>query len=452
MTRSKEEFVPLDTNHVKMYVCGPTVYDRAHIGNARAVVVFDLLYRVLSKTYPKVTYARNITDVDDKIIKKSIDSGKPIDEITKVTTQFFHDDMAELNALPPTIEPKATEHINEMIELVQKLIDDGHAYEAEGHVMFSVKTMENYGCLSRRSQDEMIAGARVEIAPYKKDAADFILWKPSTDEQPGWESPWGFGRPGWHLECSAMSAKYLGNSFDIHGGGQDLVFPHHENEIAQSCCAHKHDSYARYWVHNGHLMVEGQKMSKSLGNFFTVQEILEKAPGEAIRLCFLMTHYHQPLNWTEDGLKQAKQTMDRLYTALKRVDTVEPIFAKDADKKVLEALQDDMNTPLAISYLHEMVGSLNKVEDEKEIAELKGVLISSANLMGLLEKTPDEWFKWVPASKDGLSEADIEALIEDRKNARKNKDFALADKIRNDLLADGVVLEDSPQGTTWKRA
>ena len=323
MSRKKEKFEPLDPNNVRMYVCGPTVYDRAHIGNARPIIVFDTLYRLLKQLYPKVTYVRNITDVDDKIIKRSQESGEPINVITEKTAKFFHDDIAELNALPPDIEPRATQHIAEMIALVQKLIDNGYAYEAEGHVLFSVAKMKNYGRLSGRSMDEMIAGARVEVAPYKRDAADFILWKPSDDTQPGWDSPWGRGRPGWHLECSAMSSKYLGETFDIHGGGQDLIFPHHENEIAQSCCAFGHDFYAKYWMHNGHLMVNGEKMSKSLGNFFTIREILDQVPGEAFRLYALGTHYHQPLNWMPEGLKQAKQTMDRFYTALRSTPDVD---------------------------------------------------------------------------------------------------------------------------------
>ncbi|HSV28377.1 MAG TPA: cysteine--tRNA ligase, partial [Candidatus Omnitrophota bacterium] len=293
LTRKKEAFEPIRPDHVGMYVCGPTVYDRAHIGNARPVIVFDVLYRLLTKLYPAVTYVRNITDVDDKINARAKDSGEPIDAITARTTKMFHEDIAELNALPPTIEPRATAHIGQMIAMIEALIAKGHAYEAEGHVLFSVPSMSDYGALSRRSMDEMIAGARVEVAPYKKNAADFVLWKPSSSDLPGWDSPWGRGRPGWHIECSAMSGQYLGQTFDIHGGGQDLVFPHHENEIAQSQCANG-APFARYWLHNGYLMVEGEKMSKSLGNFFTVRELLEQAPGEAIRLAMLSTHYHQP--------------------------------------------------------------------------------------------------------------------------------------------------------------
>lgn len=450
MSRKKEKFEPLDPNNVRMYVCGPTVYDRAHIGNARPIIVFDTLYRLLKQLYPKVTYVRNITDVDDKIIKRSQESGEPINVITEKTAKFFHDDIAELNALPPDIEPRATQHIAEMIALVQKLIDNGYAYEVEGHVLFSVAKMKNYGRLSGRSMDEMIAGARVEVAPYKRDAADFILWKPSDDTQPGWDSPWGRGRPGWHLECSAMSSKYLGETFDIHGGGQDLIFPHHENEIAQSCCAFGHDFYAKYWMHNGHLMVNGEKMSKSLGNFFTIREILDQVPGEAFRLYALGTHYHQPLNWMPEGLKQAKQTMDRFYTALRLTPDVDLSEALPS-AEVVEALSDDLNTPKAIAVLHGLVTEMNK-SPEKAV-ELKKTLIASGHLLGILYQDPEEWFRWSPAKQEqGLSESEIEALIQKRADARKAKDFATADAVRKELADKGVVIEDTPSGTQWKRA
>ena len=451
LTRQKEEFVPLDENNVRMYVCGPTVYDRAHIGNARPIIVFDTLYRLLKHLYPKVTYVRNITDVDDKIIKRSQESGEPIGVITEKTSRFFHEDIAELNALPPDVEPRATQHIAEMIALVQKLVDNGYAYEAQGHVLFSVSKMKNYGCLSHRSMDEMIAGARVEVAPYKKEPADFILWKPSDDTQPGWDSPWGRGRPGWHLECSAMSSKYLGETFDIHGGGQDLIFPHHENEIAQSCCAFGHDFYAKYWMHNGHLMVNGEKMSKSLGNFFTIREILDQVPGEAFRLYTLGTHYHQPLNWMPDGLKQAKQVMDRFYTALRSTPAVDLTDARP-DDELVEALKDDLNTPKAIAVLHSLLSALNKADDAAEQAEIKKRLIASAHMLGLLYKDPEEWFRaGTVADAQGLGEAEIEALIQKRADARKAKDFATADAVRKELADKGVVIEDTPNGTQWKR-
>ena len=451
LTRQKEEFVPLDENNVRMYVCGPTVYDRAHIGNARPIIVFDTLYRLLKHLYPKVTYVRNITDVDDKIIKRSQESGEPIGVITEKTSRFFHEDIAELNALPPDVEPRATQHIPEMIALVQKLVDNGYAYEAQGHVLFSVSKMKNYGCLSHRSMDEMIAGARVEVAPYKKEPADFILWKPSDDTQPGWDSPWGRGRPGWHLECSAMSSKYLGETFDIHGGGQDLIFPHHENEIAQSCCAFGHDFYAKYWMHNGHLMVNGEKMSKSLGNFFTIREILDQVPGEAFRLYTLGTHYHQPLNWMPDGLKQAKQVMDRFYAALRSTPAVDLTDARP-DEELVEALKDDLNTPKAIAVLHSLLSALNKADDAAGQAEIKKRLIASAHMLGLLYKDPEKWFRaGTAADAQGLGEAEIEALIQKRADARKAKDFATADAVRKELADKGVVIEDTPNGTQWKR-
>ena len=452
LTRRKEPFVPLDENNVRMYVCGPTVYDRAHIGNARPIIVFDTLYRLLKVMYPKVTYVRNITDVDDKIIKKSQESGEPIDVITEKTSRFFHEDIAELNALPPDIEPRATQHIAEMIDLVRRLVDNGYAYEAQGHVLFSVSKMKNYGALSGRSMDEMIAGARVEVAPYKKDPGDFILWKPSDEMQPGWDSPWGFGRPGWHLECSAMSSKYLGETFDIHGGGQDLIFPHHENEIAQSCCAFGHDFYAKYWLHNGHLMVNGEKMSKSLGNFFTIREILDQVPGEAFRLYVLGTHYHQPLNWLPEGLKQAKQTMDRFYTALRSTPEVDWSETKP-NTEVVEALQDDLNTPKAIAVLHGLATALNKAKTADEQAEIKKELIASAHLLGLLYRDPEEWFRTgsSASAENEISESEIESLIQKRTDARKAKDFTTADAVRKQLADLGIVIEDTPNGTQWKR-
>ncbi len=455
LTREKDSFEPVNPGHVRMYVCGPTVYDRAHIGNARPVVVFDTLYRLLKHLFPKVTYARNITDVDDKINQRAKETGKDIREITEVTAGYYHEDMDALNALRPDIEPRATEHIGEMIALAATLIEKGHAYEAEGHVLFSVKTMPDYGVLSRRSRDEMIAGARVEVAPYKRDPEDFVLWKPSADDQPGWDSPWGRGRPGWHIECSAMSYKYFGETFDIHGGGQDLIFPHHENEIAQSTCAHGHGTFAKYWMHNGYLMVEGEKMSKSLGNFFTVKDLLEKAPGEAIRLCLMSTHYHQPLNWTDDGLRQAKQALDKFYTALTRVEDIDAsgVDAAEEIKPIINALCDDLNAPAAIAVMHDLVGRLNKSEEPSDQAVLKAALLQGGNLLGLLQHSPEVWRKGnVEQGQGGLSDAEIDSLIAARNAARKNRDFAEADRIR-DLFADNkIVLEDGPSGTQWRRA
>ncbi|MBE6458839.1 MAG: cysteine--tRNA ligase [Alphaproteobacteria bacterium] len=444
--RRKEEFTPIDASNVRMYVCGPTVYDRAHLGNAKTPVVFDVLNRLLRHIYgdKHVTYVSNITDVDDKILNKHKETGKPIREITEQTYQWYVDDMAKLNVMAPDHRPRATEYIDEMIELVKLLLQNGHAYEAEGHVLFDVDSMPGYGYLSGRSMKEMLAGARIEVADYKKNPADFVLWKPSEADQPGWNSPWGYGRPGWHLECSAMSSKLLGNSFDIHGGGSDLIFPHHENECAQSMCAHPNDKFANYWVHGGMLMVDGVKMSKSLGNFYTIDEVLEKAPAEALRLLFLTTHYHQPFNFTFDGLAQAKATLDKFYNALLRVKGV--VVEPQADERIVEALADDMNTPLALTYLHEIVGLLNKADTEEEQKKYKRLLLGSAALLGILFQSPEEWFKG-----DSNDDAEIEAQIAARAQAKKEKNYALADEIRNKLKEQGIVLEDTPQGTTWKK-
>ncbi|NYZ15672.1 cysteine--tRNA ligase [Azospirillum sp. RWY-5-1] len=447
LTRRKERFEPLDPGHVGMYVCGPTVYDTAHIGNARPVVVFDVLYRLLKRLYPKVTYVRNITDVDDKIIDRSRASGEPIEALTRRTTDLYHADMDALNALRPDVEPRATHHIGHMVALIGVLVERGHAYAAEGHVLFSVPSMAEYGQLSRRSQDELIAGARVEVAPYKRDPSDFVLWKPSREGEPGWDSPWGRGRPGWHIECSAMAKEHLGVTFDIHGGGLDLIFPHHENEIAQSRCAHHGDPLARYWVHNGFVTVEGEKMSKSLGNFFTVNELLDEHPGEAIRLTLLSAHYRQPLDFTKDGLRQSKLALDRWYQAL-RGDPA-PVDA-ELPFEVLAALEDDLNTPLAISHLHELATAANKAEGAAKAAA-KGALLAAGRELGLLEQEPEAWFRWAPKAAGALSDEAIEQAIADRQAARKAKNFAEADRIRKELAEQGVTLEDGPKGTTWKR-
>lgn len=449
LKRRKEEFVPIDENNVRLYVCGPTVYDKAHLGNAKTSVVFDVLYRVLMNKFgkDKVTYVSNITDVDDKILNKHKETGKSIREITEQTYQWYIDDMAKLNVLSPNFRPRATEYINEMIEIVKLLLQNGHAYESQGHVLFDVDSMKNYGFLSGRSMKEMLAGARIEVADYKKNPADFILWKPSDADQPGWDSPWGYGRPGWHLECSAMSSKLLGNSFDIHGGGSDLIFPHHENECAQSLCAFPNDSFAKYWMHGGMLMVDGVKMSKSLGNFYTVDQILEKHPAEALRLLFLTTHYHQPFNFTFEGLEQAKQNLDKFYNALLQVKDVALDDGVVADSRVVEALEDDLNTPLALSYIHDLVNKLNKAETLEDKSKYKTLLKKSADLLGILWLDPEVWFKG-----EATDEAkEIEELIIQRATAKKNKDYALADKIRNDLKDRGILLEDGVDGTTWKK-
>jgi len=410
------------------------------------------LARLLRTQYSNVTYVRNITDVDDKINQASLDTGEPIRAITERTAQAFHEDMATLGDLGPDIEPRATDHIAEMLQLIEKLIEAGHAYPSEGHVLFQVSSMAEYGKLSGRDPAELLAGARVEVADYKRDPGDFVLWKPSPPELPGWGSPWGRGRPGWHLECSAMSQKYLGVTFDIHGGGQDLIFPHHENEIAQSVCGHGGTPFVRYWMHNGYLQVEGEKMSKSLGNFYTVRDLAAEFPGEAIRFALLSTHYRQPMDFTKDGIRQAKETLDRFYGALRNATSLQNRNNSKAPDKIMAALSDDLNTPLAISHLHELVGALNKAEAEDEIAEISGSVLAGAEILGLLAADPEDWFKGQTSnSEGGLDEAAIEALIEERTTARAAKDFAASDRIRDELAEQGIVLEDGAGTTTWKR-
>ena len=469
LTRAKEAFVPLDPAHVRMYVCGPTVYDVAHIGNARPVVVFDVLYRLLKRLYPdaRVTYIRNITDIDDKIIDASRRTGEPIDEITRRTAKAYQDDMAALGALVPDLEPRATAHVAEMITMIQTLIEAGHAYESDGEVLFHVPSMPDYGRLSRHSRDQLIEGARVEVAANKRDPADFVLWKPSAADVPGWDSPWGRGRPGWHIECSAMSGKYLGQTFDIHGGGQDLIFPHHENEIAQSRCANRTELMAKYWVHNGYLTVNGEKMSKSLGNYFTVHDLLKGHRDESIRLALLSSHYRHPLDFTTDGLAQARAQLDRLYGALRPVAGVAAVEADAVPFDVLAALEDDLNTPMAISHLHELAHQLNKSSDPTDQARLKGHLLAGGAVLGLVQADPEDWFKGritgagklvassVVLSAEGVVSPPkddwIEEQIQLRDAARKAKKFEEADLVRAELMACGVVLEDGPGGTSWRR-
>ena len=445
-SRRKEAFAPLDANDVRMYVCGPTVYDLAHIGNARPIIVFDVLFRLLRHVYgaAQVRYVRNITDIDDKINAAAKANGEGIRDLTERTAQAFHDDIAALGCLPPTAEPRATEHIPRIVKMIEALIASDHAYRAEGHVLFAVGSDPEYGKFSGRSRDEMIAGARVEIAPYKKDPADFVLWKPSTPELPGWESPWGRGRPGWHIECSAMSEEYLGETFDIHGGGIDLIFPHHENEIAQSVCAHGGKPFVKYWLHNGFVTVEGEKMSKSLGNFRTIRDVLAETPGEVARYAMLMSHYRDPLDWTEDRTAQAKHALDRFYLALRSTKG----GPDEAAPEFVAALDDDLNTPLALSALHETMAALNKAADAGEKARLKGQLLASGGLLGLLQADPETWLK----GESGEA-AEIEGLIARRLAARKAKDFAEADRIRTELAIRGILLEDKPGGKTeWRRA
>lgn len=450
MAREKQDFEPIDPAHVRMYVCGPTVYDNIHIGNARPQVIFDVLYRLLKKLYPRVTYARNITDVEDKINDRAKELGIDIGTLTERTTARYHEDIAALSVQQPDIEPRATDHIPEMIALMERLIENGNAYEADGHVLFNVTSMPDYGSLSRHSRDALIAGARVEVAPYKRDPADFVLWKPSTDDMPGWDSPWGRGRPGWHIECSAMSQKHLGKDFDIHGGGLDLIFPHHENEIAQSRCGNPGSHFAKYWMHNGYLMSEGEKMSKSLGNFYTVSELLEEFPGEALRLVLLQTHYRAPLDFTKDGVRQAKATLDRFYAALRNLPDTNA--DSDTPKRVQEALEDDLNTPLALAGLHEAVSELNAAADDAAKAQAKAKVLAAGYLLGLLQQDPEAWFRWQAAGETGLDDSAIDDLIAKRTEARKAKDFAESDRIRDELTKAGIVLEDKPEGTIWRRA
>jgi len=455
LTNKKEEFKPINPAHITMYVCGPTVYDYAHVGNARPVVVFDTLARLLRHDFGKLTYARNITDIDDKIIAAA--DGGDISAITEKFTRIYEQDMAALNAEMPDIVPKATDYIEEMKALIADLIEKGHAYESEGHVLFQVSTMSDYGGLSNRTVEDLLAGARVEVADYKREAPDFVLWKPSTDAQPGWDSPWGRGRPGWHTECSAMiDSIFDGKTIDIHGGGQDLIFPHHENEIAQSKCSHGGANLANYWMHNGYLTVDGEKMSKSLGNFVTVQDLLEEFPGkgEAIRMCLLTAQYRQPVDFSKDGIKQAQKQLDRWYRLTDGVTASKPSEA------VLDALRDDLNTPKAIMELNQLA------KDDRKKSEL----LTSAELLGLLCSRPDVWFGRISdeippvtrvgdfhlyVDKTGESsdtELDhINGLILERADAKKNKNFERADEIRNELAEQGITLLDGPDGTTWEK-
>jgi cysteinyl-tRNA synthetase len=452
LTGTKDEFVPLDPNRVTLYVCGPTVYNYVHIGNARPVVVFDVLYRLLSRLYPEVVYARNITDIDDKIITACAETGEPMTALTERFTDAFRDDMAALNTLQPDIVPKATDHIGEMTAMIETLIAKGHAYEADGHVLFAVESMPDYGKLSGRNLDDMRAGARVEVADYKRHPGDFVLWKPSSDDQPGWGSPWGRGRPGWHIECSAMIHKHLGDVIDIHGGGQDLIFPHHENEIAQGCCAHGTE-YVRYWMHNGYINIDGEKMSKSLGNFRLVRDLLAKFPGEVLRFALLSSHYRSPLNFSAELLEQAESSLDSLYYALLgRGETVhaDPGFQLPEDHPVLTALLDDLNTSEAISALHAIAARLNKAALEEKPA-LKAELQATARLLGLLEADPSTWFQDKKAGDDGLDNATIDGLVAERTQAKKDKNFARADEIRDQLKDAGIQLEDTREGTRWTR-
>jgi cysteinyl-tRNA synthetase len=449
MTRSKQPFQPIDSQRVTMYVCGPTVYNRVHIGNARPAVVFDTLYRLLMSLYPNVQYARNITDIDDKIMKTAAELGEDISVLSTRYAEAYFDDMQALNNLPPTIVPYATQHIPEMIDMISRLVAKAHAYESEGHVLFAVQSMADYGKLSGRSLDDMLAGARVEVASYKKYAGDFILWKPSADDEPGWDSPWGRGRPGWHLECSAMIEKHLGESIDIHGGGQDLIFPHHENEIAQSCCVHDGKPVANVWMHNGFINIEGEKMSKSLGNFRMVNDLLEQYPGEVLRYVILSAHYRSEQNFGKDLLDSAWRSLDALYGFLRTQVGIEAAAVDIADTHAYAALLDDLNTPVAISELHKLAREMNAADGDA-LAEAKGRLLAVAGLMGLLQQDPEQWFTHSRGGSD-ISAEEIEVLIAKRNQAKADKDYAGADGVREELKAMGVVLEDSREGTKWRR-
>jgi cysteinyl-tRNA synthetase len=445
----KEVFEPLVPGRVTMYVCGPTVYNLAHIGNARPVVVFDTLFRLLQTHYDEVVYARNITDVDDKIIAAAKEGNRSIESVTGEFTSKYREDMAQLNALPPTLEPHATHNIDAMIDLTQALLDKGHAYESGGHVLFSVESMPDYGKLSNRSLDDMLAGARVEVPDYKRHPGDFVLWKPAAPGDPGWDSPWGRGRPGWHLECSAMIHAHLGETIDIHGGGRDLIFPHHENEIAQSRCAHGGD-YVRYWMHNAYLDIDGEKMSKSLGNFRTVRDLLQRYRGEVLRFALLSAHYRSPLNFSAELLAQAQSTLDGLYSTLREVQDIElETDVPLADEPFYQALNDDLNTPVAIAEIHALAHRLHKASGEEKIA-LKARILAAGNLLGILEQDPEAWLQGAD-SDDAISAEAIEALIAERQEAKLARDYARADEIREELASAGVVLEDSREGTRWKR-
>ncbi len=446
----KEAFVPLDPQRVTMYVCGPTVYSYAHIGNARPAVVFDVLARLLRRRYPGVIYVRNITDIDDKINAAAAKEGVDIRVITDRYAAIYQEDMAALGVLPPDFSPRVTEHLPQIVSMIERLIASGHAYVAQGHVLFHTPSFPEYGRLSGRDEQALMAGARVEVAPYKKHPGDFVLWKPSTDDQPGWDSPWGRGRPGWHIECSAMAEALLGETIDIHGGGHDLIFPHHENEIAQSTCAHGGKTFARYWLHNGFLNVGQQKMSKSLGNVLLVHELLKTLPGEAIRLVLLTAHYRQPVDWTDELVTEARKKLDRLYGALRDLAEIAPAPGVTAPSSFIQALEDDLNTPMALAELFELARAANKAEHPEDKARLKAQLLDAGWLLGLLQQSPNDWFAWAPQVEDRPSIEEIEDWLAQRAAARRNKQWAESDRIRDALKARGVLVEDTKDGQRWR--
>ena len=454
LTGTKEIFKPVDESHIRVYACGPTVYNFAHIGNARMAVVNDLLINVLRTQYKKVTYVSNITDIDDKIIEAAHELNEPIENLTTKYTKIYNEDMGYLNVKLPDVQPRATDHIKEMIDLILKLIRSGNAYEKNGHVLFHVPSFSKYGVLSKRNRDEQIAGSRVEVAPFKKDPADFILWKPSPDPTPGWESPWGFGRPGWHLECSAMSEKTLGLPFDIHSGGMDLVFPHHENEIAQTCSLHKNhdpDSFAHFWFHNGFVNVEGEKMSKSIGNIRLVHDLKNQYSGEVLRLTLLSAHYRQPLNWTKEIIDQNSKMLDRLYRSLKDLQDIELTtenLSDDIMESLMESLLNDLNTPKLLAHLNTLANKLSSANKDEKI-NIKNNLIAAGKILGILREDPDVWLGYNQSLNPEKEE--IEGLINQRNEARRDKDFKLADEIRDKLKIKGIEIEDTNNGTIWRK-
>jgi len=451
LTGRKERFEPQDPARVTMYVCGPTVYSFAHIGNARPAVVFDVLARVLRRRHGTVVYARNITDIDDKINKAAAAQGVDIGVISSRYADAYHEDMGALGVVAPDHEPRVTQHLPQILDMISRLIASGHAYAAEGHVLFHTPSFADYGKLSKRDAQALMAGARVEVAPYKQHPGDFVLWKPSTPDQPGWDSPWGRGRPGWHIECSAMAESILGETIDIHGGGHDLIFPHHENEIAQSVCAHGGKPFARFWLHNGFLNVESTKMSKSIGNVLLVRELLKSAPGEAIRMLLLSAHYRQPLDWTEDGLQEARRKLDRLYGALRELSDVEEQPAEADYEPFLRELEDDLNTPGALAQVFDLAHQAHKAGDYVyERRRIKTQLLKAGRLLGLLEQKPEDWFGWAPPREDLMSADEVEALLVQRVEARKGKQWAESDRIRDLLKSRGVLVEDSKDGQRWR--
>ena len=450
LSGTKEIFEPVDKNHVRIYACGPTVYNFAHIGNARMAVVNDLLVNVLRTQFKRVTYVSNITDIDDKIIDAAHELNEPIKNLTTKYTKIYNDDMGFLNVKLPDIQPHATDHISEMIDLIKKLMEKKYAYEKDGHVLFHVPSFSKYGVLSKRNRDEQIAGSRVEVAPFKKDPADFILWKPSPDPLPGWESPWGFGRPGWHLECSAMSEKTLGLPFDIHSGGMDLVFPHHENEIAQTCSLddnHEPESFAKFWFHNGFVNVEGEKMSKSIGNIKLVHDLKKQYKGEVLRLTLLSAHYRQPLNWTKEIIDQNSKMLDRFYRSLKDLQDIET-SSETISEEIMESLLDDLNTPKVLAKLNTLSNTLSSANSEEK-RNIKNNLIAVGKILGVMQEDPNIWLGYNQTANPEKEE--IERLINQRNEARRNKDFKLADQIRDKLKSKGIEIEDTKNGTIWRK-